>query len=85
MVFRLLTTSTTQQANYGQVNDRMRRLDKEQTTKTYKQAGGNAMSREDCPTQVVTGQCILTRTTCPGLSLAYCPTVLQALSPQNTV
>jgi hypothetical protein len=43
MVFRPLTTSNSQQANYGQVNDMMRRLDKEQTTKTYKQAGGNAI------------------------------------------
>ncbi len=43
MGFQPLNTRNSQSANYNQVNNMIRQLDNEQTTKTYKQAGGNAI------------------------------------------
>lgn len=40
MGFQPLNTRNSQSANYNQVNTMIRQLDNEQTTKTYKQAGG---------------------------------------------
>lgn len=43
MNLRPLTTQNSQGQNYGQVNDMIRQLNKEQTTKAFKQPGGNAV------------------------------------------
>jgi hypothetical protein len=43
MSFRPLTTSNSMGQNYGQVNDMMRQFNNEQTTKAFKQAGGNSV------------------------------------------
>lgn len=43
MSLRPLSSSNSSQQNYGQVNDMMRQLNREQVTKTFKQANGNAI------------------------------------------
>ncbi len=43
MALRPLTTQNSQGQNYGELNNMIRQLNKEQTTKTYKQPGGNAI------------------------------------------
>lgn len=43
MNFRPLNTQNSQLQNYGQINDMMRQLNNEQTTKAFKQPGGNAI------------------------------------------
>lgn len=42
-MFRPITTDNSQGQTYGQINDMIRSLNKEQTTKTFKQANGNAI------------------------------------------
>lgn len=44
-----LLTSNSQLQNYGQINDMVRKLNKEQQTKVYKQAGGNAIIEGKLP------------------------------------
>lgn len=43
MAFRPLTSENSQGQNYGQINDMIRSLNKEQQVKTFKQANGNAI------------------------------------------
>lgn len=43
MGFQPLNTSNSLGSNYGQVNNMIRQLDKEQTVKTFRQASGNAI------------------------------------------
>lgn len=43
MGLRPVTPSNSYGQNLGQINDMVRQLNKEQTTKTFKQAGGNAI------------------------------------------
>lgn len=43
MSFRPLNTQNSQLQNYGQINDMIRSLNREQTVKAFKQAGGNAI------------------------------------------
>lgn len=48
--FRPLNTSNSTKTNYSQVNDMVRQLNKEQVTKTFKQAGGkNAIINGQLP------------------------------------
>lgn len=44
-----LNTSNSQQANYNQINDMVRQINKEQTTKVFKQANGNAIINGKLP------------------------------------
>lgn len=43
MGYQPLNTTSSQGANYNQINDMIRQLDKEQITKAFKQAGGNSV------------------------------------------
>lgn len=43
MSFRPLTSQNSNSQNWGQITDMVRQLNKEQTTKAFKQAGGNAL------------------------------------------
>lgn len=43
MSLKPLSTQNSQGQNYGQVNDMIRQLNREQTTKVFKQANGNAI------------------------------------------
>lgn len=43
MAFQPLNTKNSLGTNYGQVNNMMRQVSNEQTVKTFKQAGGNAI------------------------------------------
>ncbi len=43
MSFRPVTTRNSQTSNYGEINNALRQLNKEQTVKTFKQPGGNAI------------------------------------------
>lgn len=43
MSFRPLNTQNSMGSNYSQVNDMIRQINKEQTTKTFKQPNGNAI------------------------------------------
>lgn len=49
MTFRPITTGNSTGQNYGQINDMVRTLNKEQTTKTFKQAGGNSLVQGKLP------------------------------------
>lgn len=51
MTFRPLTTQNSNLQNFSQVNDMMRQLNNEQTTKAFKQAGGNAIVEGKLPYQ----------------------------------
>jgi hypothetical protein len=43
MTFRPLNTQNSQTSNFSQINDMVRQINKEQTTKTFKQSNGNAI------------------------------------------
>lgn len=43
MLFQPLHTQNSLGSNFNQVNNMMKQLEKEQTVKTFKQAGGNAI------------------------------------------
>lgn len=43
MSLQPLNSSNSLKTNYGQVNNMMRQLNNEQTTKTFRQSGGNAI------------------------------------------
>lgn len=43
MGFRPISTQNSYTQNWGEVNNMIRQLNKEQTTKVFKQAGGNAI------------------------------------------
>lgn len=43
MAFQPLNSGNSPTTNYGQINDMIRQLNKEQTTKAFKQSGGNAL------------------------------------------
>ena len=49
MTLRPLSTQNSTSTNYGQINDMIRRLDKEQTIKAFKQSGGNAIVEGKLP------------------------------------
>jgi len=49
MSFKPLNTQNSNLQNYGQVNDMVRQLNKEQTTKAFKQSGGNAIVEGKLP------------------------------------
>lgn len=49
MTLRPLSSSNSTQQNYGQVNDMIRQINKEQVTKTFKQANGNAVVNGKLP------------------------------------
>lgn len=49
MSLRPLLTTNSQASNYSQVNDMIRRINNEQTTKTFKQAGGNSIVEGKLP------------------------------------
>lgn len=49
MSFRPLNSSNSTGQNYGQLNDMIRQINKEQTTKTFKQPGGNAIINGKLP------------------------------------
>lgn len=51
MAFKPLTSQNSQSQNYGQINDMVRQLNNEQTTKTFKQPGGNAVINGKLPYQ----------------------------------
>lgn len=51
MAFKPLSSQNSQSQNYGQVNDMVRQLNNEQTTKTFKQPGGNAVINGKLPYQ----------------------------------
>lgn len=48
-MFRPLNTKNSTSQNYSQVNDMTRQFNKEQTTKAFKQAGGNAIVEGKLP------------------------------------
>lgn len=48
-MFRPLNTSNSYNQNFAQINDMLRKINKEQTTKTFKQAGGNAIVQGKLP------------------------------------
>lgn len=43
MAFQPLNTKNSLGSNFGQVNNMIKQLEKEQTVKTFKQSGGNAI------------------------------------------
>lgn len=49
MAFRPLNSGNSYGQNIGQINDMVRQINKEQTTKTYKQPGGNAIINGKLP------------------------------------
>lgn len=49
MAFQPLNSQNSTKSNYGQINDMVRTLNKEQTVKTYKQASGNAIIQGRLP------------------------------------
>lgn len=51
MSFKPLSSSNSYKQNLGQVTDMIRQLNREQTTKTFKQPGGNAVINGKLPYQ----------------------------------
>lgn len=49
MAFKPLNTGVSTSQNYGQVNDMVRQLNREQVTKTFKQPGGNSQIQGKLP------------------------------------
>lgn len=49
MAFRPLSTQNSYKQNFGQINDMVRQLNKEQTVKTFKQPSGNAIINGKLP------------------------------------
>lgn len=49
MAFRPLLSSNSNQSNWSQVNDMIRQVNNEQTTKTFKQANGNSIVQGKLP------------------------------------
>lgn len=49
MSFKPLSSSNSLKQNLGQITDMVRQLNKEQTTKTFKQPGGNAIINGKLP------------------------------------
>ena len=49
MAFRPISSSNAYSQNWNEVNNMVRQLNKEQTTKTFKQPGGNAIIQGKLP------------------------------------
>lgn len=58
MAFKPLHTTNSTSQNYGQVNDMVRQLNKEQQVKTFKQPGGNAVIQGKLPVTTTDGRAI---------------------------
>lgn len=73
MALRPLTTQNSLGTNFGQVNDMVRQLNKEQVTKTFKQANGNAIVEGKLPYSGGYGSLYYDTTPLPRLLIGITP------------
>jgi hypothetical protein len=73
MNFRPLNTQNSYGQNWGQVNDMVRQLNKEQTVKTFKQPGGNAIIQGKLPYNGGYGTLYYDTDNIPGIVIGILP------------
>lgn len=82
MAFKPLNSKNSTPQNYGQINDMVRQLNKEQQVKTFKQPTGNAIVNGKLPYQTDTGA--------PAYGSLYydtdgVPSIIIGVQPDGTV
>jgi len=73
MSLRPLNTSNSTNQNYGQINDMVRSLNKEQVTKTFRQPGGNAIVNGKLPYSGGYGSLYYSTDNIPGILIGIAP------------
>lgn len=73
MAFRPVSSQNSYAQNWGQVNDMIRQLNKEQTVKTFKQPGGNAIISGKLPYEKGYGSLYYDSTGVPSIIIGILP------------
>lgn len=73
MAFRPLHSQNSFTQNLGQMNDMVRQLNKEQTVKTFKQPGGNAIIQGKLPYEGGYGSLYYDTTNTPRIIIGLAP------------